>query len=126
MAFMQSIGECLNFISDEVNRKDGRIRYLIEENKKLKDKAYRDTELQRLQNRIAEMEEASRYGFKISKNEFDAINEWTKEHNASAHNNRSFGACGGRYTYCFTPTGIGMHGVVRCSCGAEFEFQEIE
>jgi hypothetical protein len=33
--------------------------------------------------------------------------------------------CGAWYTYEFTPTSLGISGVIKCSCGDEFEFQSI-
>ena len=70
-------------------------------------------------------------GFAITEYEDKIIKEWQKkheeEHNLTTDSLRlkAAGSIGGRYSYHFYPTSIGTSGVVRCSCGAEFKFQEI-
>lgn len=71
---------------------------LREENKRLKEDYYR--------------------GFPISKEEKEAINKWADEHYKTCNR---IGGC----SYHFYPTELGVAGVVKCSCGAKFEFQEI-
>ena len=70
--------------------------------------------------------------FPISKDEENAIEEWKKKHDEDVHglttNNlrmKAEGVSGGRYSYHFVPTALGTSGVIKCSCGAKFEFQEI-
>lgn len=75
----------------------GYVSKLREENKRLKEDYYR--------------------GFPISKEEKEAINKWLDKH---------YKTCGHiGYSYHFYPTELGVAGVVQCSCGAKFEFQEI-
>ena len=58
--------------------------------------------------------------------EKEAIDAWKLTHEEEAHGGNSYsGSIGGRYSYHFVPTSVGTSGVVRCSCGAEFEFCEI-
>ena len=64
----------------------------------------------------------NRYGFPISKEDHDKIEEWQRKHDAEAHGLRmahervaAGGALGGRYFYKFTPTSIGVFG--SCVCG---------
>lgn len=118
---------------DNINAiKDKTIARLKEENKELKNKAYKDTELQRMQKKLDIILDGWYSGFPISKKESEAIDVWKCKHEEEAHGAKTDEQClrlqgcsGGRYSYTFTPTAIGTSGVVRCSCGAEFEFQEI-
>lgn len=61
------------------------------------------------------------------------MNEWLVGHNKSCkyHDDGSqvsnpIGAIGGRLTYCFTPTGLGMITEVKCACGEEINVTEYE
>ena len=132
MSFMKSIGECLNFIANEVDTKDRTIRYLREENKKLKSKAYKDNELKKMKEELDTMRDAYHHSFPVSEEEWTSIGTWMRKHEEEVHGIKTEeqrlaaqGCSGGRYSYIFTPTGLGISGVIRCICGAEFEFQEI-
>ncbi len=59
-----------------------------------------------------------RNGFVIDLEEHRKINEWVKSHPCTITYE---GAIGGKYTYCFTPTGIGTALKVKCACGAEVD-----
>ena len=55
-----------------------------------------------------------------------------KKHDAKVHGwtdnkmrMKAEGVSGGRYSYRFVPTSLGTSGVIRCHCGAKFEFQKI-
>ena len=59
----------------------------------------------------------------------DAIKEWKEKHDTEVHGFKTLedrlhagGLIGGRYTYHFVPTSIGVSGTIQCSCGEEFEF----
>lgn len=103
--------QCINKDNEE------RIRYLEEENKKLKEEYYKDEELQKMKAEVEKMQNDLWRGFPISEEEEKAIVSWTikHSHNCSKHN----------YSYIFVNTPLGVSGTVRCSCGAKFEFQEI-
>lgn len=79
--------------------KIGYVSKLREENKRLKEDYYR--------------------GFPISKEEKEAIDKWADEHYKTCPYKRA------GYSYHFYPSPLGVSGVVQCSCGAKFEFQEI-
>lgn len=109
-----------------------RIKYLEEENRKLKDAAYKDAEMTRMKLQYEEMKADYYRGFPITENEKQKVEEWMKKHDAESHgaaNNtdrlRRAGCCGGNYSYEFIPTSIGTVGHVKCGCGAKFEFQGI-
>lgn len=126
------LDECLAAIRMRNADNEQRIKKLEEENKRLKDEAYKDRELQAMKQRLRSMEDSYYRGFPISASEKKAIEEWAEKHDAEVHNLTTSGArikaggvCGGRYTYHFLPTSIGTSGVIRCHCGAEFEFREL-
>lgn len=109
-----------------------RIKYLEEENRKLKDDAYKDAEMARMKSQFDEMKADYYRGFPITESEEKKVKEWMKKHDAEAHGAvtssqrlKRGGVCGGNYSYEFIPTSIGTIGYVKCGCGARFEFQEI-
>ena len=71
-------------------------------------------------------------GLPISEKEKEAIDAWKKKHEEEVHGLKTaedrikaHGCCGGAYSYHFIETSIGVSGVIKCHCGAEFQFQEI-
>lgn len=71
-------------------------------------------------------------GSAIGEKEQASIDAWKKKHDEEVHGYDTFGkrlkaegVSGGRYSYHFVPTSIGTSGVIKCNCGAEFEFREI-
>lgn len=119
-------------IKHELQGKDIRIEYLEKQNQKLRDEKYKDNELLRMEAELKAMKEDYYRGFPISEEEQKSIREWMDKHDEEVHHARTLGdklklggCCGGRYTYKFTPTSIGTIGTVKCSCGAEFTFQDM-
>ena len=107
-------------------------QHLLEENKKLKNEHYKDEKLSEMKSRLDKMEKEYYRGFPISEEENDRIKSWMNKHDEEVHNAHTLseklrlgGCCGGRYSYHFIPTSIGTVGTIKCSCGAEFTFQEI-
>ena len=73
-----------------------------------------------------------RYAQDVMPEDLKSIEEWKNKHAAEAHGVvtldhklRRYGSVGGVYSYHFTPTSIGTVGKVKCSCGAEFTFQDL-
>lgn len=113
-------------------KKDADLERLREENKRLREEYSKDEEIQKLQAELKAAKENASRGFIITEEQQEAINEWKRKHEEEMHGLKTLddklsnrGAIGGNYQYIFTPTSIGVSGVIRCSCGAEFEFQEI-
>lgn len=126
MVLYGSFDECVNRLKQLDDLHQIRIKHLEDENKKLRDEHYKDSEIQKLQENLTKLKANYYRGFPITEKEMDAIHKWQKNHNEECHNSNEFGGCGGgQFEYVFLPTGLGTSGVVRCSCGAEFEFQEI-
>lgn len=109
------------------------IERLEEENKKLKTEAWKDEELLQMTRQLDEVMAEYRRGFPISEAEEKAIEAWCDKHDEEAHGLdtdykklKAGGTIGGRYSYHFIPTSIGVSGTIKCNkCGAEFEFCEI-
>ena len=123
-----SFQQCIEAIVDRVNEaedsKEAALKRLKEWNK--------DEELQKLRNELENTRKALYRGFPISENEMNKINEWIDNHLREKHGLvtleqrlESKCAIGGRFTYEFIPTSIGAIGTIKCSCGDEFVFQEM-
>jgi len=52
--------------------------------------------------------------------EVKKMEEWKKDHLLSC-SIKYFGAVGGRFTYSFTPTSLGMICNISCACGEVFD-----
>lgn len=130
--FATNIERYLELIKEENDRNKTLIKRLKEDNKKLKDEHYKAEELQEMQEELVKMSKEWRRGFPITEQEEKSIEEWMKNHEAKVHGLTTDkkrlaaqGVSGGRYTYIFLPTSLGTSGTIKCSCGAEFEFQKI-
>lgn len=126
------LDDCLRAIKCRNKDNEDTIEYLRKENKRLKEENYKDNELQKIKQQLERMKADYWRGFPITEKEEKAIEEWKKKHEEEVHGLttdkmrlKAQGVSGGRYSYHFVPTTIGTSGVIRCSCGAEFEFQEI-
>lgn len=127
-----NINECLDYIREIVNSNEQTIEALKKRNNELLDEHYKDKALSEMKEQYEKMQENYYRGFPISEEEDLAIEKWQKEHDEKIHGltddrlrMKAGGVSGGRYSYRFIPTSIGVSGTVRCSCGAEFEFQKI-
>lgn len=123
------LDKCIRAIQCRNADNEKRIKYLEEENRKLKEEYNRDEEVQKMQERLDKMQKDCWRGFSITEAEEKAIEEWKKKHDEEVHGcttdrmrMKAEDCCGGRYTYCFVPTALGTSGVIRCHCGAEFKF----
>ena len=130
--FTTDVSKTLDDLKEEYFRDQRIIKDLRKEIEQLKDEHYKDTELAALKEELEDYKEQLYHGFGISQEEYDSIYEWKEKHEEEVHGAKTLeqklrlhGVSGGRYTYVFVPTAIGTSGVVRCSCGAEFEFQRI-
>lgn len=129
----KKLNEAFQIIQQTVERLKLDNQMLCEENNRLKDDAYKDNELVKMKTELDNLKKAYNGGFSISEEEQKQIYEWQKKHEAEVHNCYIFddrfrrgGAIGGGYTYEFIPISIGMIGKIKCGCGAEFVFHELE
>lgn len=130
----------LDNIKTYCNDLESRINFLEKENRELRDEHYKNSELQKMQQeleniqrRVSEIRKSSLRGFPISEAEEAAIEKWKEDHDRDVHGLatpdlrcKAGGCSGGRYTYKFVPTSLGTIGKVICSCGAEFQFQDLD
>ena len=70
------------------------------------------------------------HNFTINDKQQKKLSKWLKTHNELCSlSNKNLGmdktpTIGGRLTYCFTPTGLGSHLVVKCTCGKEIDLTD--
>jgi hypothetical protein len=62
--------------------------------------------------------------FSLTDEQYEKINEWRREHECPYKYNQ--GAIGGRITYEFTPTGIGICTSAKCACGSNIDVTNYE
>ena len=121
---IKGFNEKLNEIKEyceTLNRQNDNLR---EVNKELKEEQYKDKELAKMKHELEIARKDNSRGFPISEEEEKAIDTWMNTH-PCCYRNYSCGAIGGRYVYEFWPTSIGVLGIIRCSCGNEFTFQNM-
>ena len=121
---MDDIKKTLQQVYDHYRIICNRNDYLKKEIEKVKSEKYADEELSRLKSEYDRMKSDYYRGFPISEEEDKNIKEWIK--NQQKKNPGIGGAAGGRFTYRFTPTGLGTAGtIIDGFTGDEFTFQEL-
>ena len=121
---MEDIKKTLQQVYDHYRSVCNRNDYLTKEIEKVKSEKYADEELSRLKSEYDRMKSDYYRGFPISEEEDKNIKEWIK--NQQEKNPGIGGATGGRFTYKFTPTGLGTVGtIIDGFTGDEFTFQEL-
>ena len=121
---MDDIKKTLQQVYDHYRIICNRNDYLKKEIEKVKSEKYADEELSRLKSEYDRMKSDYYRGFPISEEEDKNIKEWIK--NQQEKNPGIGGATGGRFTYKFTPTGLGTVGtIIDGFTGDEFTFQEL-
>jgi len=67
-------------------------------------------------------------GFEISIEEVALFRDWRKKHDKTCPHayGEGLGVIGGRFTYCFTPTGLGNVTVIQCACGEEVNVTNVD
>ena len=111
--------KCIESLKERNADQNVRIKILEADNKHLKSEHYKDDELRNLQHKYDELKKDAHRGFPITEKEEKRINEWKYKHEMQEHPTAS-------YSYIFTPTALGLVGVIKCSCGAEFDFRKFE
>jgi len=65
--------------------------------------------------------------FDLTENQTNIFNEWNEKHKAVCkYSNGSAGAIGGRLTFHFTPTSLGVCVSVGCVCGEKIDLTECD
>lgn len=129
---MHDVTQTLDAIKREFDSQNARIIYLQNQNKKLKEEHYKDTELQKMKEELERVRADMYRGFPISAEQEQRIKEWQDKHDAEVHGLKTLkervhagGCIGGRYSYEFVSTSIGVIGTAKCDCGAKFTFQDL-
>lgn len=129
---MHDVTQTLDAIKREFDSQNAHIIYLQNQNKKLKEEHYKDTELQKMKEELERVRADMYRGFPISAEDEKRIKEWQDKHDAEVHGLKTLkervragGCIGGRYSYEFVSTSIGVIGIVKCNCGAKFTFQDL-
>lgn len=60
--------------------------------------------------------------FNLDINELSKLEQWDNDHKCELK--EYSGAIGGRLTFSFTPTGLGVVTKVKCGCGEEIDLTE--
>jgi len=64
------------------------------------------------------------YNYEVTEPQYIQYLNWNKNHMCSFV--LDSGTCGGRLTWCFTPTSLGLCVVVKCACGEELNLTDVE
>ena len=115
---LNTFDELIESLKQKYKRLEIINKNLKEENEQHRNKIYEKGYVSKLREENKRLKEDYYRGFPISKEEKEAVNKWADEHYKTC--NRIDGC-----SYHFYPTDLGVAGVVQCSCGAKFEFQEI-
>lgn len=91
---------------------------LLEHNKELENGIFKDRTIAQLNEQLEDFKR----GFPITAEQQEAINRWVEQHE-KVHKG-GHGAAGGKYSYIFTPTGIGTFASIKCTCGKSFDFSD--
>lgn len=110
-------------VEDGLKKRDDEIVRLRKENKRLKDEAYQDSELQMMKSKCEAMQEELNRGFPITEDEELMINAWMMNHMRSKH--QVVGCSNGQFKYEFQKFAEVEVGSVICTeCGESFTFRQ--
>ena len=121
--FIENIEDVLQTLYNQFRAIKVQNDRLREENDRLKSESYKDEELVKMKSEYDRMKEDYFRGFPISEEDDEKIKQWMRE---KMKDGFKAGAIGGRFTYHFTPTGIGTIGsIVDTFTDDKFVFREL-
>jgi|InofroStandDraft_1065614.scaffolds.fasta_scaffold56628_3 hypothetical protein len=123
-----SFEKCMDGIKEIVKEQEQTIENLRKKVSELNDEHFRDEKLNQLQKELEKVKSDCQRGFPITEEEQRIIQEWKDTHFKEKHRDRNLNwaeAIGGRFTYTFIPTSIGVIGEVTCSCGESMTFSNL-
>ena len=129
---VEPVDKCMKMLQYRFDGKNRTINNLRNQIKELTDSQYKEKELQKMKAELEKMQREYNRGFPITDDEWKAIETWKEKHDREVHgltecNERVGGAIGGRYTFEFIPTTIGIIGTIKCGdCGEKFTFRELK
>lgn len=110
-------------VEDGLKKRDEEITRLREENKRLRDEAYKDFELQMMKSKCEAMQEELNRGFTISEDEESMINIWVMNHMRNRH--QTVGYSNDQFKYEFQEFAEVEFGTIICTkCGERFTFRQ--
>jgi hypothetical protein len=110
-------------VEDGLKKRDEEIARLREENKRLMEESYKDSELQMMKSKCEAMQEDLRRGFPISEDEKSTINLWMASHVVNKH--KRFNYKNGQFKYEFQEFAeVEIGSVVCIECGESFTFRQ--
>lgn len=108
-------------VEDGLKKRDEEITRLREENNRLRDEAYKDSELQMMKRKMQAMQEELNRGFPITEDEDTKIREWIEKHLTKRHKL----IVNGRFKYEFQDFAeVSVGSVVCAECGESFTFRQ--
>lgn len=110
--------ELLEMIKNKYKHLELHKERVEKENEQHRNETYEKDYVSKLREENKRLKKDYFRGFPISKKEKESIEKWADEHYKTCKRNIG-------YSYHFYPTPLGVSGVVKCSCGEKFEFQEI-
>lgn len=113
-----TLDELLEMIKNKYKHLELHKERVEKENEQHRNKIYEKDYVFKLREENKRLREDYFRGFSISKEQKESIEKWADEHYKTCKYNVGYG-------YHFYPTPLGVSGVVQCSCGEKFEFQEI-
>lgn len=128
---VEPVDKCMKMLQYRFDDKNRTINNLRNQIKELTDSQYKDKKLQEMKVELEKMQREYNRGFPITDKEWKAIEAWKEKHDREVHgltecDERIGGAIGGRYTFEFIPTTIGVIGTIKCGdCGEKFTFREL-
>lgn len=129
---VEPVDKCMKMLQYRFDDKNRTINNLRNQIKDLTDSQHKDKKLQEMKAELEKMQREYNRGFPITDDEWKAIETWKEKHDREVHgltecNERVGGAIGGRYTFEFIPTTIGIIGTIKCGdCGEKFTFRELK
>ena len=108
-------------VEDGLKKRDEEIARLREENKRLMEESYKDSELQMMKSKCEAMQEELNRGFPITEDEDTKIREWIEKHLTKRHKL----IVNGRFKYEFQDFAeVSVGSVVCTECGESFTFRQ--
>lgn len=113
---MYSIDDLFKALKTKFENEEQLVNQLKTFNNELLDKHYKDKELSNMKSELTQARDDLTRGFPISLEEQISINTWVKEHDKRMHVRgvKRGGALGGRFSYYFVPTSMGVFGTIQC------------
>jgi len=75
---------------------------------------------------VSTVNEERKIMFSLDPKELEKRKEWEENHNLTCPYTSYSGAIGGRLTFSFTPTSLGVIAKIKCACGEETDLTDYD